>query len=42
MNLFRHWTWSGMFRVTWAICASLYDGRFQGFCRRTSPRDGAD
>jgi hypothetical protein len=34
MNLFRHWSWSGMFRVTWAISASVYGARFQSFCRR--------
>ena len=34
MNIFKHWSWSGMFRVTWAICASTYGARFQGFCRR--------
>ncbi|WIM04759.1 MAG: peptidoglycan-binding protein [Candidatus Nitricoxidivorans perseverans] len=34
MNLFRHWSWSGMFRVTWAICVATYGARFQEFCRR--------
>lgn len=34
MNLFRHWSWSGMFRVTYAICASTYGARFQSFCKR--------
>jgi len=34
MNLFRHWSWSGMFQVTWAITASTYGTRFQRFCRR--------
>lgn len=34
INLFRHWSWSGMFRATWAISASTYGLRFQGFCRR--------
>lgn len=34
MNLFRHWSWSGMFRVTWAICVATYGARFQQFCRR--------
>ena len=33
MNLFKHWAWSGMFRATWAICASTYGARFQTFCR---------
>jgi len=32
MNLFRHWAWSSMFRVTYAICASTYGARFQIFC----------
>ena len=34
MNLFRHWAWSGMFRVSWAISASSYGARFQSFCER--------
>jgi hypothetical protein len=34
MNLFKHWSWSGMFQVTWAICASTYGLRFQRFCSR--------
>ena len=34
MNLFRHWSWAGMLRVTWAISASMYGARFQRFCRR--------
>lgn len=33
MNLFKHWTWSGMFRVTWSISAATYGHRFQSFCR---------
>jgi hypothetical protein len=33
MNLFKHWAWAGMFRATWAICASTYGARFQTFCR---------
>jgi hypothetical protein len=32
MNLFRHWTWSSMFRATWMISASCYGARFRGFC----------
>lgn len=32
MNLFRHWSWSGMFRATWAISACTYGRRFQTFC----------
>jgi hypothetical protein len=31
MNLFNHWTWSGMFRITWAVTASTYGARFQTF-----------
>jgi hypothetical protein len=34
MNLFRHWSWSGMFRVAWAISVSGYGARFQAFCER--------
>ncbi len=34
MNMFKHCSWSGMFRVTWAISASSYGARFQTFCRR--------
>jgi hypothetical protein len=34
MNFFRHWSWSGMFRVTWAISAAAYGARFQTFCQR--------
>jgi hypothetical protein len=35
MNLFKHWSWSGMFRATWAVCAGNYGARFQTFCKRT-------
>jgi len=34
MNLFHHFSWSGMFRVAWAISASTYGARFQNFCKR--------
>ncbi len=34
MNLFRHWSWSGMFKVTYAICCSMLGARFQRFCER--------
>ena len=34
MNLFNHWSWAGMFRLTWAISASTYGARFQRFCER--------
>jgi hypothetical protein len=33
-NLFKHWTWSGMVRATWAVTASTFGARFQTFCRR--------
>ena len=33
MNLFRHWAWSGMFRVTWSISSPTYGARFANFCR---------
>jgi hypothetical protein len=32
MNLFNHWSWSAMFRVTWMISASCYGARFRSFC----------
>jgi hypothetical protein len=32
MNLFMHWSWSGMFRVTWTLSAATYGVRFQEFC----------
>jgi hypothetical protein len=34
INLFRHWSWSGMFCATWAISAGIYGARFQNFCER--------
>lgn len=34
INLFRHWSWSDMFRATWAVSASSYGARFQQFCGR--------
>jgi hypothetical protein len=33
-NLFRHWSWSGMFCATWAVSAGIYGARFQRFCER--------
>lgn len=33
MSYFHHWSWSGMFRVTWAITAATFGQRFQSFCR---------
>ncbi len=34
MNLFKHWSWSGMFRATWAVSAAMHGARFQRFCRQ--------
>jgi hypothetical protein len=34
MNLFRHWSWSPMFRATYAITAATLSERFQRFCNR--------
>lgn len=34
INLFMHWAWAGMFRVTWAITACTYGAKFQRFCER--------
>lgn len=34
MNLFKHWSWSGMFRLTWAIACSTYGKRFVDFCEQ--------
>ncbi|MEO8629989.1 MAG: hypothetical protein ABI612_18075 [Betaproteobacteria bacterium] len=34
MNLFKHWSWSSMFMVTFGICFATYGGRFQRFCER--------
>ncbi len=33
MNLFKHWSWSGMFQATWAVTAVTYGHRFQDFCQ---------
>jgi hypothetical protein len=32
MNLFQHWSWSGMLCATWAMTGSTFDPRFQRFC----------
>ncbi|MGH8677139.1 MAG: hypothetical protein ACREUQ_02155, partial [Burkholderiales bacterium] len=32
MNLFKHWTWSSMFMVTFSICCGMYGARFQRWC----------
>ena len=42
MNLFRHWSWSSMFRATWALSAATYGARFQDFCRRHLELDFGD
>lgn len=34
MNLFRHWTGSGMMRIAWALSCQTYGARFQSWCRR--------
>ena len=34
MNIFRTWSWSGMFRVGWAVSAGTFGARFQSFCKR--------
>jgi hypothetical protein len=34
LNLFKHWSWCAMLRVTWALCAPTHGARFQGFCQR--------
>jgi hypothetical protein len=34
INLFRHWSWSSMLRVTWTISAATYGERFRSFCRQ--------
>jgi hypothetical protein len=33
VNLFKHWSWSTMFRATYAVCCATYGARFQTFCR---------
>lgn len=34
LNVFNHWAWSGMFRVTWAVAAATYGNRFRAFCEQ--------
>ncbi len=34
INLFKHWSWSRMFRVAWTISAANSGARFQNFCER--------
>lgn len=33
INLFRHWSWSNMFKVVWSISAANYGRRFRIFCK---------
>ena len=42
MNLFRHFSWAGMFRMTWAVSAATYGARFQNFCRDALDLDVGD
>ncbi|MBS1229292.1 MAG: hypothetical protein H6R17_2569 [Proteobacteria bacterium] len=42
INLFRHWSWSPMFRATYAITAATLDERFQRFCDRRLQLDLGD
>jgi hypothetical protein len=34
MNLFLHWSGSGMFRVAYAVSACTFSGKFQKFCEK--------
>lgn len=34
MNLFKHWSWTPIFRATWSICAATFSNRFQNFCEQ--------
>ncbi|HEX2252278.1 MAG TPA: hypothetical protein VHQ65_03315 [Thermoanaerobaculia bacterium] len=34
LNVFKHWSWPGMVRATWAVTASTCGARFQNFCHR--------
>jgi hypothetical protein len=34
MNLFMHWSWAGIFRLTWSVSVCTYGARFQRFCDR--------
>lgn len=34
INLFKHWSWSRMFRVAWTVSAANSGARFQNFCER--------
>ncbi len=42
MNLFMHWAWSGMFRVTWAISACTFGAKFQKFSEKRLKLDMGD
>ncbi|MBX2870312.1 MAG: patatin-like phospholipase family protein [Acidiferrobacterales bacterium] len=32
INLFKHWSWSGIFRLTYTLTISTFGARFQTFC----------
>ena len=34
MNVFRNWSWSGMFMATFSVCCGMYGARFQRWCER--------
>lgn len=34
VNMVRHWRWSPMFQVSWALSASSFGARFQTFCEQ--------
>jgi hypothetical protein len=34
MNVFKHWSWSGMFMATFSVCCGMYGARFQRWCER--------
>lgn len=34
MNLFRHWSWSPTFRITWSLTAATFGADFQRFVQR--------
>jgi len=34
INVFKHWSWSGMFMATFSVCCGMYGARFQRWCER--------
>ncbi len=34
MNVFKHWSWSGMFMATFSVGCAMYGARFQRWCER--------